>query len=500
VEDEEKMENWLKFEDNSLDQKAHFLVETLNKFIWQLPEEEAKVGQRLAIQILEAADVASQETIARAAGFSQSRSLRHYKQRLKQSGLAGLFDQTRTGRPSITNQPQLQKMLSNIIWQALVSRRTLPDDAALATQLRAGLADESAYHTQITPSIVKTIRLRLGFERVQIQALFSTSPCLPALVELDPFWPLSDKPPTEPDKAQIPSAIALNKAQIPSATALNKAQIPSATARDKAQIPSSTARDKAQITSATALNNGQTSSATALNNEQPSSATALNNAQTSSATALDNAQISSPIASDNLNSLAICSNNIQSTATASDNVQSTATIASDNAQSTATTASDNVQSTATTAPDNVQSTATTASDNVQSTATTAPDNVQSTSTTASDNAQSTVLTALDNAQIATPVGSDKGPAADLSLREVNLVPKVPTPASFTAPKAVLASCVVSNMIVDTIVAHSKLDHSSACLVPGKPVKFSDTLCSEASHKVEIVDDYRPISSKPLVKS
>lgn len=106
------MENRMEFSPDSLEEKGHFLVETLNKFISQLPEKEAKVGLRLAIQILEAADLASQETISRAAGLAQSRSLRHYKKRLREEGLAALFDRQRSGRPDITNQPLLQKKLS----------------------------------------------------------------------------------------------------------------------------------------------------------------------------------------------------------------------------------------------------------------------------------------------------------------------------------------------------------------------------------------------------
>ena len=71
------MENCLEFSADSLSDAGHFLVETLNKFVSQLPEKESKVGPRLAIQILEVADLASQETISAAAGLAQSRSLRH---------------------------------------------------------------------------------------------------------------------------------------------------------------------------------------------------------------------------------------------------------------------------------------------------------------------------------------------------------------------------------------------------------------------------------------
>ena len=199
------MGNRLEFSPDTLDKKGHFLVETLNKFISQLPEKEGQVGQRLAIQILEVADLASQETISGAAGLAQSRSLRHYKKRLREEGLAALFDRQRTGRPSITNHPLLQKRLSDIIWQALQAERILPDDTTLATQLRAALESDSFDHTKITPGIVKTIRLRLGFCRSKIQLLFSTStieltsPIIPALL------PLSDQIPTlsepAPDQA-----------------------------------------------------------------------------------------------------------------------------------------------------------------------------------------------------------------------------------------------------------------------------------------------------------
>ena len=44
------------------------------------------------MEILELADIAPQEVIAQAVGYSQSRSPRTYKQRLQEQGLGGLFD------------------------------------------------------------------------------------------------------------------------------------------------------------------------------------------------------------------------------------------------------------------------------------------------------------------------------------------------------------------------------------------------------------------------
>ena len=67
------MANRLEFSPDSLDKKGHFLVETLNKFVSQLPEKEGKMGLRLAIQILEAADLTSQETIRLCGHFNVTR-------------------------------------------------------------------------------------------------------------------------------------------------------------------------------------------------------------------------------------------------------------------------------------------------------------------------------------------------------------------------------------------------------------------------------------------
>ena len=54
--------------------------------------KDPEAAQRLALLVLEAADVAPQADLARAVSLNQDRSVRVYKQRLRQEGLAGLFD------------------------------------------------------------------------------------------------------------------------------------------------------------------------------------------------------------------------------------------------------------------------------------------------------------------------------------------------------------------------------------------------------------------------
>jgi len=92
------------FPDGTLSTEHQALLEALNQFLATLPDDEhQEVAIRLGMELLELADVAFQEEIARAAGYSE-RTLRFYKQRLQEEGLGGLFDHPIPGRPAITTQ------------------------------------------------------------------------------------------------------------------------------------------------------------------------------------------------------------------------------------------------------------------------------------------------------------------------------------------------------------------------------------------------------------
>ncbi len=60
-------------------------MDTLNRFLAWLPEDkDPDAARRLALEILEAANIAPQAVLAQAVRFSQSRSVRVYKQRLRE--------------------------------------------------------------------------------------------------------------------------------------------------------------------------------------------------------------------------------------------------------------------------------------------------------------------------------------------------------------------------------------------------------------------------------
>ena len=91
------------------------------KFLAWLPDnEDSTVALRLAMGILESADVAPRRVLAEATGFSQDPSMRVYKERLKEQGLAGLFDRPISGRPATTTQTPVDKAFIQVVLAAVI--------------------------------------------------------------------------------------------------------------------------------------------------------------------------------------------------------------------------------------------------------------------------------------------------------------------------------------------------------------------------------------------
>jgi hypothetical protein len=156
------------FPDGTLPTEHQALVEALNRFLAVLPDnEDQEVVVRLVMELLELADVASQEEIARAAGYSE-RTLRFYKQRLRDEGLGGLFDHPIPGRPAVTTQPAVEGAVVQAILEAIITQHTLPDDAALAEAVNRHLTEKKDPF-QVTASMVETIRLGWGIKRLPVR-------------------------------------------------------------------------------------------------------------------------------------------------------------------------------------------------------------------------------------------------------------------------------------------------------------------------------------------
>ena len=165
-----QMDSRFDFPDGTLSTEHQTLVETLNQFLSMLPDDEhQQVVIRLGMELLELANVASQKEIARAAGYVE-RTLRFYKQRLQKEGLDGLFDHPIPGRPAITTQPAVEGAVVMAILEAVISQHILPDDEVLAEVVNAQLLEQKdPLAGQVTASIVETMRLGWGIQRLPVQ-------------------------------------------------------------------------------------------------------------------------------------------------------------------------------------------------------------------------------------------------------------------------------------------------------------------------------------------
>jgi len=159
----------------STEQQA--VLDAVNHLVAVLPNQpDSEVALRLGLMILEVAEVAPQVELAEAAGLAQDRSVRVYKERLKEQGLTGLFDRPISGRPAVTTQTPVEKALIQVILAAVIEEHALPDDVVLAERVNQALRESQASEAgQVTASIVETLRLRWGIQRLPLQQAFSTA-------------------------------------------------------------------------------------------------------------------------------------------------------------------------------------------------------------------------------------------------------------------------------------------------------------------------------------
>lgn len=159
----------------TIEQQA--VVEAINQFLVWLPDnDDSTVALRLALEILEAADVAPQHVLAEAAGLAQDRSVRVYKGRLKTQGLSGLFDRPISGRPAVTTQRPVEQAFISVVLAAVIEEHALPEDAVLAERMNQTLRESQAPEAgQVTTSMIETLRVRWGIQRVPLQAALDTA-------------------------------------------------------------------------------------------------------------------------------------------------------------------------------------------------------------------------------------------------------------------------------------------------------------------------------------
>jgi len=154
----------LDLSDCTLSTEHQAIVNALNELLAWLPDnEDPEAALRLALLVLEAADVAPQAALARVVGLNQDRSVRLYKQRLRTEGLSGLFDHPIPGRPAITTKTEVEKALFQVILDAVIAEHALPDDTLLAERVNQSLHEAQEPEAgQVTASMVETLRLHWG--------------------------------------------------------------------------------------------------------------------------------------------------------------------------------------------------------------------------------------------------------------------------------------------------------------------------------------------------
>ena len=183
------MDFQFKLSQRTLSTEQQAVLDAVNRLVGMLPEQtDSDVTRRLGLMILEEAAVAPQAELATAAGFGQDRSVRVYKERLKEQGLAGLFDRPISGRPTITAQTPVEKAFIQVVLAAVIEEHAMPTDEVLAKRVNQVLRESQALEAGgVTASMVETLRLRWGIRRVPLQQALdaaSTQTAEPGSVQL----------------------------------------------------------------------------------------------------------------------------------------------------------------------------------------------------------------------------------------------------------------------------------------------------------------------------
>lgn len=162
---------------HTLSTEQQAVLDAVNQLVGMLPEQpDSDVARRLGLMILEVAAVAPQAELAKAAGFAQDRSVRVYKERLKEKGLAGLINHPITGRPAVTTQTPVEKTFIQVVLAAVIDEHALPEDADLAERMNQALRESQATEVgPVTGSMVETLRLRWGIRRFPLSQALATA-------------------------------------------------------------------------------------------------------------------------------------------------------------------------------------------------------------------------------------------------------------------------------------------------------------------------------------
>jgi len=154
----------------TLTTKQQATVELINGMLAAYPEDEdPRPMLRLAVWLLEEADVAPQQQIAEALGYRSDRSVRHIHRAVAEKGLRALFDADRSGRPGVTSQQAVEQAVVQEVLAAVITDHALPSDDILAERVTRRLRQEGWDGPPLTTDQVETIRLRWGIRRPDIQ-------------------------------------------------------------------------------------------------------------------------------------------------------------------------------------------------------------------------------------------------------------------------------------------------------------------------------------------
>jgi len=146
-------------------------VDLVNAALAAYPEDrDLQPMLRLAIWLLEEADVTPQQQIAKALGYQSDRSVRHIRSAMATSGLEAIFDAPRSGRPAVVTQHAVEQAVVQEILAAIIADHALPPDEELAQRASRRLQDTGGATVTLTADQVETIRLHWGIRRPDIKA------------------------------------------------------------------------------------------------------------------------------------------------------------------------------------------------------------------------------------------------------------------------------------------------------------------------------------------